>query len=717
MSQSHAIDAAAPPETILRGPFAGLIGKGLIDEKGLMDVEASARRLKMDSASILMRQHKISRADLRECLTSHFGLPFVEFSSDVRISPEIVDQLSRRYLAHVGWVPLPWTYADDRASPERRPLDGDRCLIEVTAINPGNGGSKRLDAEELRDLLEILTSLEDLIRASGAGAPELRETAEFVRISREFEDRGLDVGWYEGAGGSPARPLYRAKTRRGEVQGCSLKDLLATLRHELPVPILIDNPRNAWKCQDIQMIFRDREIRYFVGFREDIVRFIDSAFGFPPPERSISSIVSKLGDDAAAAPPPPEEGGEDEAVSESDSAIIRLVNRIILDAHEQGASDIHIEPNSHDKETRIRYRIDGECRLYQKVPGGYRKPLAARIKILAGLDISERRKPQDGKIVFRSGGTKLELRVATIPTSGSGNEDVVLRLLPSGEALPLDRLNLSDRNHKHLRALLDKPHGLVLCVGPTGSGKTTTLHSALRHLNRPEKKIWTAEDPVEITQAGLRQVPVQAKIGLDFAALLRSFLRADPDVIMIGEMRDSETIEIGVKAALTGHLVLSTLHTNSAPETISRLLDMDVDPFSFGDALLGVLGQRLIRTLCRHCRRPYGATPRERQDFRAAYGEEAFEELGLPTGAAFQLYRSEGCAACGGTGYKGRTGIHELLVVTEEIRRLIHARAPVSEVADAARAQGMTTLGQDGLMKCLLGQTGLSEVVGSVETG
>ena len=579
-------------EAVLEGPFAQLVDRALISETDLLKVEVSACALKIDVVSILMQQHGILREVLRECLMSHYNLPFIEFSTDVHISRDLVDKLNPRYLKRVGWVPLP--------------PDGD------------------------------------------------------------------------------------------------------------PVSILIDNPRNAWKCHDIQMLFRDRQIRYFLGFREDIVRFIDSAFGIMKPEKDISAIMSDLGG-ACAAPPGSEEDGMEDAITESDSAIIQLVNQVIIDAHKQGASDIHIEPNSHDKETMVRFRVDGHCRTYQKMPGSYRRPLAARIKIMAGLDISERRKPQDGKIVFRFSGKKIELRVATIPTSGTGNEDIVLRLLASGEPLPLERLNLSKRNHDQLKALLDKPYGLILCVGPTGSGKTTTLHSALKYLNRPEKKIWTAEDPVEITQVGLRQVPVQNKIGLNFPALLRSFLRADPDIIMIGEMRDSETIEIGLKASLTGHLVLSTLHTNSAPETVSRLLDMGVDPFSFGDALLGVIGQRLIRTLCKLCRQPYEAMPREQEQVRKAYGEKAFASLERPEG--MQLYRAKGCVGCGGSGYKGRTGIHELLVVSNEIRKLIHARAQISEIQRVAMAQGMTTLCQDGLIKYLLGQTDLQQVIGSVKTG
>ncbi|MEK7389684.1 MAG: GspE/PulE family protein [Elusimicrobiota bacterium] len=578
---------------LLEGPFASLVSRGLISEQDLLKVELASRHHKLDSASILMRDYGISRAELRGCLCEYFGLPFIEFDSEIHISKELISKLNPRYLKQAGWVPLP--------------SDGDL------------------------------------------------------------------------------------------------------------ISILIDNPLNAWKLQEVSSIFPHKQRRLIVGFREDIIRFIDSAFGTPQPTKDISTIMTEL--ETVSPRSGVDEDEAEESITETDNVIIHLVNQIIIDADKQGASDIHIEPNSHDRDLLVRFRVDGLCHPYQRVPGSYRRPLAARIKILAGLDISERRKPQDGKIVLRCSGKKLELRVATIPTSGSGNEDVVMRLLASGEPVPIENLNLSERNLRELGALLDKPYGLILCVGPTGSGKTTTLHAALRHLNRPDVKIWTAEDPVEITQPGLRQVQVQNKIDLNFAALLRSFLRADPDVIMIGEMRDAETIEIALKASLTGHLVLSTLHTNSAPETVSRLLDMGVDPFSFGDALLGVIGQRLIRTLCKQCRQPYSATTQDVQEFLAAYGEEAFAGLKHPFGPGFQLHKARGCGHCQNTGYKGRTGIHELLVVSDDIRKLIHARAPISQIQKIAAAQGMTTLCQDGLLKSLAGQTDLRQVLGSVKVG
>jgi type II secretory ATPase GspE/PulE/Tfp pilus assembly ATPase PilB-like protein len=399
------------------------------------------------------------------------------------------------------------------------------------------------------------------------------------------------------------------------------------------------------------------------------------------------------------------------SVKESDNSVIKLANQIIIDAYRRGASDIHVEPNGRERSTTIRFRVDGDCIAYQEIPSQYRQPLVARFKIMAQLDISERRKPQDGKIRFRVGDKQIELRVATIPTVNN-NEDIVLRILAGSKPLPLDRIGLSLRNLTELRKVITKPYGLVLCVGPTGSGKTTTLHSALGAINTVDMKIWTAEDPVEITQAGLRQVQVSAKIGFTFAAAMRAFLRADPDVIMVGEMRDPETAGTAIEASLTGHLVLSTLHTNSAPETVTRLIDMGLDPFSFADALLGVLAQRLARSFCKQCREQYSPAQPELDELAEAYGADDFERLmkqDHPFG--LKLWRATGCSACAHSGYKGRLGLHELLVTDDPMKRAIQKKAPVDDIRQHARNGGMTTLLQDGVQKVIAGQTDLKQVL------
>jgi type II secretory ATPase GspE/PulE/Tfp pilus assembly ATPase PilB-like protein len=412
-----------------------------------------------------------------------------------------------------------------------------------------------------------------------------------------------------------------------------------------------------------------------------------------------------------------ESDAADETVRETDNTLVKLVNKVILDAHEQGASDIHVEPWPGRGNVKVRFRRDGVLRPYLELPAKFRAAMVSRIKIMANLDISERRKAQDGKIDFkRFGPANIELRVATIPTN-NGMEEVVLRVLAAATPKPLDALELAPRVLQSLRTAAERPYGLLLVCGPTGSGKTTTLHSVLAHLNDGNRKIWTAEDPVEITQAGLSQVQVNAKIGWTFATALRSFLRADPDVVMVGEMRDEETARIAVEASLTGHLVLSTLHTNSAPESITRLLDIGLDPFSFGDALLGVLAQRLARRACPHCAeqvKPDGGTLRklaeeycggldENPDQVVARWRE--EAKGDP-----RLAQAVGCERCDRSGYKGRVALHELLVASPELRRLVHLRSAAADIARCALSQGMRTLRQDGIEKALRGLTTLEQV-------
>ena len=499
------------------------------------------------------------------------------------------------------------------------------------------------------------------------------------------------------------------------------------------VEILIDDPQSFSKVQDIKRTFPGREIRYVVGFRDDISKYIakyiatrNSSLITKQATTPSTDATSQLTPDSHLAPPSFWEGKGDlkpreevvgavfdeateESLDENDGTVVRLVNQLVSDAAKAGISDIHIEPYGPKKEIIVRFRMDGVCYEHMRIPAEYARPLVSRLKVLSRLDIAERRKPQDGKFKFRLSDREVELRIATIPTS-SGNEDAVLRILTSNEPLPLSKLNLTQRNQHELSKVLEQPHGMILCVGPTGSGKTTTLHACLGHINVPGRKIWTAEDPVEITQSGLRQVQVHPKIGLTFATAMRSFLRADPDVIMVGEIRDQETAETAVEASLTGHLVLSTLHTNSAPETITRLLDMGIDPFSFADALQGVIAQRLARTICSNCKERYRPSKDEYDALALNYGEEAFDQLGIPFDERFVLHKGKGCETCRGTGYKGRVGVHEFLPVTDEIRSLIHNHGQVMDIRKVAQSQGMTLLIQDGILKVLQGLTDFSQV-------
>ena len=394
--------------------------------------------------------------------------------------------------------------------------------------------------------------------------------------------------------------------------------------------------------------------------------------------------------------------------AEDDDDVIRLVNRFIVDAVRDRASDIHIEPYGEKQDLTVRFRVDGQLRNYRRIPSEYRERIVARMKIMARLNIAERRLPQDGKIRFKLGEREIELRMVTLPTAGE-NEDVVLRILAGFGALPLSEMGLSPENLQAVEALVRRPYGLMLAVGPTGSGKTTTLHSMLAQINDVKKKIWTVEDPVEITQPGLRQLQVQPQIGLTFASAMRSFLRADPDVIMVGEMRDEETAHMGIEASLTGHMVLSTLHTNTAPETVTRLIDMGMEPFSFSDALLGILSQRLARQLCGKCKVQYDATPDETDEFSRYIGADAVERA--MTGGVLKLWRADGCVECEKTGYRGRLALHELLVNNDEIRAAIQRKATTGEIRGLAQQAGMQTLLQDGVAKCLRGHTDLKQVL------
>ena len=470
--------------------------------------------------------------------------------------------------------------------------------------------------------------------------------------------------------------------------------------------IAAEDPTNETMKGNLRSMLKGNVIEFAVAFPDDISKFIDHYHG--KGDSLLDDDDDVFGELELVEEEYEDDDIDDDHAADSEGVVVKVTNRIIEEAFARSASDIHIESQIGKRGALVRFRVDGECSNFQTVPYNYKRALVSRIKILARLDIAEKRLPQDGKIKFRTRrGQNIELRVASLPTVG-GNEDVVMRILAGGDALPLKKMGLHPENLDNFKTLVERPYGLVLVVGPTGSGKTTTLHAGLGYINRPERKIWTAEDPVEIVQDGLRQVQVLPKIGLDFARVLRAFLRADPDVIMVGETRDEETANTVIEAALTGHLVFSTLHTNSAPETVTRLLGMGIDPFNFADSLLGVLAQRLIKRLCPHCRQPHTLNDEEIEIFKKEYGDHPTKPLEIEPGTS--VFHAKGCGHCQKSGYKGRLAIHELLVCGDNMRKKIESSAPVAEIRYAALETGMRTLKQDGIIKVINGDTDLKQV-------
>ena len=494
------------------------------------------------------------------------------------------------------------------------------------------------------------------------------------------------------------------------------------------VMVVCMDPEQVKGSRVVNNVFPRAKVVYRVITNHEFGQTIDQLFGATgvpgyTDDSSVGDLLSTLDQDEMDG----EGGASDDISAAADNELVKLVNKIIVDAYQMGVSDIHIEPGLGKDKVLIRFRRDGSLQKYIEVPASYRNAMVARLKIMCDLDIAERRKPQDGKIKFKKyGPLDIELRVATIPSTG-GVEDVVMRILAGGEPIPLDKLGVLPTNLTKLKATISKPYGLFFVCGPTGSGKTTTLHSVLGYLNTVDTKIWTAEDPVEITQKGLRQVQVNKKV-MDFPMVMKAFLRADPDIIMVGEMRDAETTGIGIEASLTGHLVFATLHTNSAPESIIRLLDMGMDPFNFSDALLGILAQRLAKRLCK-CKESYTPDAEEirlfmkeycselenttafKKDMKAAYAEtEARLLKDYGKDGKFVFTRAKGCDTCGGSGYKGRVGLHELMIGTEPQKKLIVERARVVQLVAQALEDGMLTLKMDGLEKSLQGVTDLKQV-------
>ena len=473
------------------------------------------------------------------------------------------------------------------------------------------------------------------------------------------------------------------------------------LRQYLACPIAMEGsvlavataePTNPLLVDDLQQSL-GVTVKLYVAPAEAILEAIERAYGA---NTALQKIVEGMGSAAADRDGEFEEDVNHLRDMAFEPPVVRLVNILIDGALAADASDIHIEP--FEDSLHVRYRIDGLLYEQEAPPRRLRAALTSRIKIMAEMNIAERRLPQDGRIRVTAHGRRVDIRVSTVPTIHG--ESIVMRLLDrSSVFLPFDRLGFAPRAAETFEALIRRPHGILLVTGPTGSGKTTTLYAALDKINRPDLKIITVEDPVEYQLKGVNQIPVKPKIGLSFAAGLRHIVRQDPDVIMVGEIRDLETAEIAIQAALTGHLVFSTLHTNDAPGAITRLQDMGCEPYLFSSVLNGVLAQRLVRRICEVCRVP--KTP-ERSELAA---------LGIADAGDEELFYGKGCDKCRGTGYRGRTGIYELLSITEDVRSLIVRKAPAGEIRRHAVAHGMLTLRDDGWAKACAGVTTVAEIL------
>ena len=464
--------------------------------------------------------------------------------------------------------------------------------------------------------------------------------------------------------------------------------------------VAFEDPLNPARVDELGFIVR-KEIQPVIANPAEIEKLIERYYGQDDSD-NVSEILKQLGEDTEMAKEVEEVAATEDATAMADLAdaapIVRFVNLVVMQAVADRASDIHFEP--FETEFRIRYRVDGALYEMSPPPKHLAIPVVSRIKVMANLNISERRVPQDGRINFNLGNKQIDLRVSTLPTQFG--ESVVLRVLDrSSINLEIESLGFPKYVYEFVTEVINRPNGIFVVTGPTGCGKTTTLYSCLRRVNTIDSKLLTAEDPVEFDIEGIMQVAINEGVGMTFSKALRSFLRQDPDIIMVGEMRDLETAQISIQASLTGHLVLSTLHTNDSPGAVTRLVDMGVEPFLISSTLMGVLGQRLVRTVCKNCRTPFEPTEAQLSLLNLSphdLGDKVF-------------YYGRGCSTCNDTGYRGRKGIFELLIVNDPIRTLINERAPTVVVRQKAVELGMVTLREDGLRGIFEGDTTIEEVV------
>ncbi len=466
------------------------------------------------------------------------------------------------------------------------------------------------------------------------------------------------------------------------------------------IRVAVTNPLNTAPLDDLRMLFEDAEVRLELANQRTILGAINEVYDRGATETD--ALAEDAAEDLDALASEISQEPQDLLEASDDSPIIKLVNSLLQHAVKERASDIHLEP--FETELRVRFRIDDV--LYEPIkplPRSLQASIVSRIKIMGGLNIAERRLPQDGRIRLKIAGRDYDVRLSTLPVTHG--ERVVLRLLPrTTDMTDLERIGFGEQQMAAIQKLITRPNGIILVTGPTGSGKTTTLYAALAAINSTDKNIVTLDDPVEIQLKGVGQIEINPKIGLSFASGLRSILRQDPNVILIGEIRDLETAEIAIQASLTGHLVFSTLHTNDAPSAITRLVDMGVEPFLVGSSLVAVLAQRLVRVLCKHCREGYTVTPEE------------LKEIGVhPPEQPVKVYRAKGCAECNFTGYRGRVGIFELMLIDDELRGLVSQNIDSKTIKQAAVRKGMRTLRGDGALKVLQGITSSAEVLRATE--
>lgn len=509
----------------------------------------------------------------------------------------------------------------------------------------------------------------------------------------------MDFAWAKAVQvGLPFVQLTEYPVDRGAVnlvppQLCRRHEVLPISVSGSIITLAVVDPGNVFALDDVRAAVK-QQVTLVVAERKDLLAAIDR---YLRADGELNDLTTVLQEESVS-------NRTDLAISENepgvdDAPIVRFVNLLISQAIQDRASDIHIEPAQYD--VGVRYRIDGVLHEMQRAPKAIQSGVTSRLKIMADIDIAEKRKPQDGRLSVNHDGRAIDLRVATLPTVWG--EAVVMRILDNtNTTLSLSDLNMLDDNLAMFRKSFTKPNGMILVTGPTGSGKSTTLYTTLYAVAKPEVKVITVEDPVEYRIPGINQVQVNPKAGLTFASALRSILRSDPDVVLIGEIRDQETAQIAIEASLTGHLVLATLHTNNAPAAITRLTEMNIEPFLVGSALDSVVAQRLARRLCERCMRPYQSTI------------EGLAQRGFfvdPAQPAPTLYQPVGCTSCSDTGYRGRIALHEVMSVTEEIERLAVSRASSMEITKMATRQGMMTLRQDGWTKALLGYTSVEEIL------